>query len=461
MTLDFLGAAKTVTGSKYIVTLGGQKVMVDCGLFQGWKELRLKNWEPLPVDPRSLSALILTHAHIDHTGYLPKLVREGFSGTVYATPGTAELSNLMLPDSGRLQEEDARLANRKGFSKHAPAKPLYTEREALASLRLFQRVPYGQTVKLGKDVLFRFTSAGHILGSSFVELSLEDGPGKPFTLVFSGDLGRYDAPILEDPSTLRDADYLVVESTYGDRLHDKASVKDQLAAVVGRTAARGGKLIIPAFAVGRTQEVLYYLRELEDERRIPILPVLVDSPMAQQATYRYVKGRADHDREMKALLDRHVNPLATHSFSFGQRSAARSLRPGPGIVVSASGMATGGRVLNHLAACLPDPLCTVLFVGFQAGGTRGRRLKDGEKEIKIHGEMVPVKAEIASITGLSAHADYEETLRWLSTLARPPRKIFVTHGEPEAAAALARRLEDKGLPAHVPDLGERVDLVAA
>ncbi|MFN7971765.1 MAG: MBL fold metallo-hydrolase [Acidobacteriota bacterium] len=457
--LQFLGAAKTVTGSKYLVDAPGTRVMVDCGLFQGWKELRKKNWDPPPVDPRSIRAVILTHAHIDHTGYLPKLVREGFSGPIYATPGTAELSAIMLPDSGRLQEEDARLANKKGFSKHDPAKPLYTEREAVASLRLFEKVPYGQTVALSKEASFHFTSAGHILGSSFVELAMRDG-GKPFTVLFSGDLGRYDVPILEDPSPIREADYVVVESTYGDRLHDRASVKDQLAAVVGKTAARGGKIVIPAFAVGRTQEVLYYLRELEDERRIPILPVLVDSPMAQQATQRYVRGRADHDREMAALIEKHVNPLATHSFSFGERRPKKQA-PGPGIIISASGMATGGRVLNHLAACLPDPLSTILFVGFQAGGTRGRRLLEGDKEIRIHGEMVPVKAEIVAISGLSAHADYQETLRWLGSLRSPPRRIFVTHGEPEAAAALARRLEEKGFAAHVPDLGERVDLSAA
>jgi metallo-beta-lactamase family protein len=458
--LQFLGATKTVTGSKYVVSVGAVKVMIDCGLFQGFKELRLRNWEAPPVAPNEITAIVLTHAHIDHTGYLPRFVAMGYKGPVYASQGTADLCKMLLPDSGRLQEEDARNANRKGYSKHNPAKPLYTERQAREALRLFRPLEYEQVVSLGTDCSFRFTSAGHILGSSFVEMILSKGEEKT-TIVFSGDLGRYDVPILNDPTPVAEADYIVVESTYGNRLHDRTPAKDQIAAVVSRTVARGGKIIIPAFAVGRTQEILYYLRELESEGRIPVVPVIIDSPMAQMATERYRRDHADQDEDMRKLIAAHINPLSTRMFSFGGKRKAGQTKDGgePCIVISASGMATGGRVLNYLREWLPDPHSTVLFVGFQAKGTRGRRLLEGESEIKIQGEIVPVRAEIASISNLSAHADYEETLRWLGNFRRAPRHVFITHGEPEAASALKEKIEAKlGWKADVPDYGERVEL---
>lgn len=458
--LQFLGAAKTVTGSKYLLSVGNLNVMVDCGLFQGLKELRLRNWDTPPIDLERLEAIILTHAHIDHSGYLPRLVSLGYDGPVYVSKGTADLCRILLPDSGKLQEEDADYANKKGFSKHKPARPLYTERDARAALRLIYPLQYEESFNLGPQLSFRLISAGHILGSSFVYVTLRE-QGEERTIVFSGDLGRYDVPILNDPSQVEEADYIVVESTYGDRLHDRRPAKDQLAEVINRTVARGGTIIIPAFAVGRTQELLYYLRELEDEKRIPILPVRLDSPMAQSATQRYLSDREDHDKEMSELLAKHINPFATHSFSMGgYREDMRSDRPTrPHIIISASGMATGGRVLYHLKECLPDERATVLMVGFQAEGTRGRRLLEGESEIKIHGEMIPVRAEIASISNLSAHADYQETLRWLEGFRRAPRTIFITHGEPAAAAALKEKIEAKfGWPAIVPNYGDCVHL---
>ncbi len=448
--LQFLGAAKTVTGSKYVVEVRGRNYMIDCGLFQGLKELRLRNWEALPIAPRDIEAVVLTHAHVDHTGYLPRLVKDGFRGPVYATTGTAEISRIVLPDSGRLQEEDAKLANKNGYSKHKPALPLYTESDAKRALKLLKSIGYGEEVSLGLGLSFSFLSAGHILGSSFVNMRIQEKSS--VSLLFSGDLGRYNVPILNDPTPVYEADYIVIESTYGNRLHDRTPAKELLADVINRTSSRGGRVIIPAFAVGRTQEILYYIRQLESERSIPVLPVIIDSPMAYYTTKHYVRAKADHDEEMRELIRRHINPLETASFHFGGKRGGGAAGLGPAIIISASGMATGGRVLNHLKVCLPDPNSTVVFVGFQAAGTRGRRLLDGDKEIKIHGEMVPVRAEIAYISNLSAHADYEEMLYWLSHFRRPPKCLFITHGEIEAAEALQKRVIEKfGWETLIPD----------
>jgi metallo-beta-lactamase family protein len=459
-TLQFLGATRTVTGSKYLISANGVTAMIDCGLFQGLKELRLRNWQPPPVDIWKLSAVILTHSHIDHTGYLPCLVRQGYEGPVYASTGTSDLCKLLLPDSGRIQEEDARYANRMGFSKHKPALPLYSERDAKAALRLFSPLHYNQPVTLGPGFEFRFISAGHIVGSSFVQVILTENDRKT-TILFSGDLGRYDVPVLNDPTPVSEADYIIVESTYGNRLHDRTPVKDQLAEVIKRTVERGGTLIIPAFAVGRTQELLYYLRELEAEGKIPVLPVRLDSPMAQFATRRYIQNPEDHDEEMQELIEKHINPFATRLFSFGGVPKGEENETAPGIIISASGMATGGRVLNYLKEYLPDPRTTVLFVGFQAEGTRGRKLLEGDSEIKIHGEMIPVRAEIASISNLSAHADYNEILRWLGEFKRAPRRIFITHGEPQAAESLREKIEEKfGWQTEIPGYLDSFDLTA-
>lgn len=461
-TLQFLGATGTVTGSKYVLDAHGSRVMIDCGLFQGLKELRLRNWESLAVKPASITWVLLTHAHIDHSGYLPRLVRDGFTGPVYTTTATADLLKILLPDSARLQEEDAEYANRKGFSKHRPALPLYSEQDADAALKLLQRVSYEENVPLNKVLSARFIPAGHILGSSFIEVQITEPDRAPVKVVFSGDLGRYDEPILNDPEPENEADYLLVESTYGDRLHDHTSPKDRLAEIINATAERGGKVIIPAFAVGRTQLLVYYIRELEDEGRIPVLPVAVDSPMGVEATRLYSKHHEDHDFDMQRVENLKRNPLATRNFSLVQgRSGSKMLneRQGPGIIISASGMATGGRVLHHLARWLPDPASSVIFAGYQAVGTRGRRLQDGETQVKIHGEIVEVRAHIDSISSLSAHADAGEIMRWLGGFKRPPRRTFVVHGEPDSAAALRDRIiKELGWDVVIPTHKEVVEL---
>jgi metallo-beta-lactamase family protein len=461
-TLQFLGAAGTVTGSKFLLDTNGARTMIDCGLFQGLKELRLRNWGTLAVNPASISSILLTHAHIDHSGYLPRLVRDGFRGRVYGTKATADLLKIMLPDSARLQEEDAEYANRKGFSRHHPALPLYTEQDANAAIKLIQKIQYGETFRLNKLISARFCPAGHILGSSFIEVMI-DAPGSTSVkLVFSGDLGRYDEPILNDPSPENEADYLLIESTYGDRIHDRVDPRDRLAEIVNATAQRGGKVIIPAFAVGRTQLLVYYLRELEDEGRIPTLPVAVDSPMGVEATRLYTRHREEHDIDMQRMVNLERNPLATRNFTLVQgRGGSKSLNniQGPGVIISASRMATGGRVLHHLAHWLPDPASTVIFAGYQAAGTRGRRLQDGEKEIRIHGEMVPVRAHIESITSLSAHADANEIMRWLAGFKRPPRRTFVVHGERDSSAALRNRITSElGWDTVIPTHEEVVEL---
>ncbi|HSE38997.1 MAG TPA: MBL fold metallo-hydrolase [Blastocatellia bacterium] len=461
-TLQFLGATGTVTGSKYVLEANGSRVMIDCGLFQGLKALRQRNWEKLSINPASISWLLLTHAHIDHSGYLPRLVRDGFKGPVFATAATADLLKILLPDSAKLQEEDAEYANRKGFSKHHPALPLYTEQDAAAALKLIQRVSYDENVSVNKSLSARFIPAGHILGSSFIEV-LMDGPNHPpLKVVFSGDLGRYDEPILNDPAPAHEADYLLVESTYGNRLHDQTDPKDRLAEIINTTVERGGKIIIPAFAVGRTQLLVYYLRELEDEGRIPVLPVAVDSPMGAEATRLYSRHHDDHDLDMQRIRNLQRNPLATRNFSLVQgRSGSKALNAlqGPAIIISASGMATGGRVLHHLAQWLPDPASSVIFAGYQAEGTRGRRLQNGEKEVKIHGEVVPVRAHIESISSLSAHADSGEIMRWLGGFKRPPRKTFVVHGELDSATALRDLIAQKlGWDVVIPNYQEVVQL---
>jgi metallo-beta-lactamase family protein len=406
--------------------------------------------------------VLLTHAHIDHSGYLPRLVRDGFTGPVYVTKGTSDLLSIMLPDSGRLQEEDAEYANKKGFSKHKPALPLYTEQDARLSLKQVDSAGYNQEVKLSKWLTARFIPAGHILGSSFVYAEISEPNRDPVSVLFSGDIGRYDEPILNDPAQVDEADYILVESTYGDRVHEQADPKDQLAAIITATAERGGKIIIPAFAVGRTQLLVYYLRELEDEGRIPVLPVAVDSPMSAAATRAYLRHKDDHDLDMRELHRSNVNPLATRNFNLVQgRGGSKSLdqEGGSAVIISASGMATGGRVLHHLSRYLPDPASTVVFVGFQAAGTRGRLLQDGIPEIKIHGKMVPVHAQIESIGSLSAHADSGEILRWLSAFKRPPKTTFIVHGEPSASEALRERIAGElGWNVVVPTYLQKVEL---
>ena len=442
-TLKFLGATRTVTGSRHLIEVDGKKFLVDCGLFQGLKALRLRNWEPFPVDPASIEAVILTHAHIDHSGYLPRLVKEGFAGRVYATPATTELARILLPDSARLQEEEADYANKVGSSRHNPALPLYRESDAHTALRQFHSVNYGKPVKLTTRLSFEFIDAGHIIGSGFVLMRLSEDDGSEKSILLTGDIGRYNEPIIHDPATVEEADFLVLESTYGDREHKSIDVRERLAEIVKATASRGGHLLIPAFAVGRTQTILYHLRELEEEGRIPVLPIYVDSPMASSATRLYLRHREGHDLEMKDLMDERRNPLATRLFNLARtREESKQItnRDEPTIVISASGMCTGGRILHHLRRRLPDDRNTILFVGFQAAGTRGRRILDGEREVRIFGEMIPVRAQVELLENLSAHADYHEILRWLDGFRRPPRTTFLVHGEPVAAESLRQKI---------------------
>lgn len=460
--IQFLGATRTVTGSKHLVEVDGYRVMVDCGLFQGLKELRLRNWEPFPINPASINSVILTHAHIDHTGYLPRLVREGFDGEVYCTPATVELSRIMLPDSARLQEEDAAYINRKGSSKHSPALPLYNEKDATEALRHLKSVNYHRRVQLTKKLSFEFVTAGHILGSSFVKLEVECADGRNKRVTMTGDMGRYDEPIIHDPSNVDEADYIVLESTYGDREHPDYDVKARLAEIINRTVERGGHILIPAFAVGRTQLLIYLIRELEVENRIPVLPIFVDSPMAVSATKLYLQHREDHDLEMSELMDDRINPLATKRFNLSrtvQESKNVSESIESSIVISASGMATGGRILHHLRKRLPDERNTVILVGFQAFGTRGRRLADGEKEIKIFGAMVPVNAQVVRLENLSAHADYREILQWLGGFKRAPEKVFLVHGEPNASESLKMKIVEKfGWVVEIPEYLQKFEL---
>jgi metallo-beta-lactamase family protein len=464
-TLTFRGGVGTVTGSKYLVESGRSRVLVDCGLFQGLRELRERNWEDPPFDPRDLDAIIITHAHIDHTGYLPRVVAQGFGGPVFCSRGTADLLKLLLPDAARLQEEEAEYRNRHGLTRHDPALPLYTEEDARAAIKLIHVCPNtGEPTEVADGLRASFRVAGHILGSSLVLLELQgagsDGAGR--RVLFSGDLGHYDQPIIRDPVPPPACDYLLVESTYGDRLHDEEDPKGALARVVNEAVERGGPLLIPAFAVGRTQEIVYYIRELEDEGRIPVLPVRVDSPMAAAATQIYQRDREEQDEEYASLLARHRQPLRTRSMltaSTREESKRLNEESGARIIISASGMMTGGRVLHHARRILPDERATVLFVGFQAAGTTGRRVLEGEREVRIMRENVPVRCHVERIGGLSAHADWREVLRWLEPLKQAPARTFVTHGEPEAAEAMASHIRERfGWRVDVPHYGERVEI---
>jgi metallo-beta-lactamase family protein len=441
--IKFLGATGTVTGSKFLLDTGRTRVLVDHGLFQGPKALRERNWAPLPVDPRSIQSVVVTHAHVDHIGGLPLLVREGFRGPIHASGGSFDVAQFILPDSARLQEEDARFANKKGYSKHSPALPLYDEKDARRALQLFLRWRYHTPVGVADGVTAEFLPAGHIVGSAHVKLTVDRPGAAPLRILFSGDIGPYDAPILPDPSPIPECDYLLVESTYGDRDHEAVDPRDELAKTITETVKRGGRVVIPAFAVGRTQEVLYLLNELQDAGRIPNVPIIVDSPMAEQATEVVRKHVEDQDEEMRQRERDGVGPLVYQRAQLKgrpQQSRASARGKKPAVVISASGMATGGRVLNHLASDLPDPRSTVLLTGFQAMGTRGRRLADGEKTVKIHGEFVQVNAQITMIHRLSAHADRGQIMRWLRTAPKPPRRTFVVHGEPTGSASLRERI---------------------
>ena len=435
MRITFLGAAGTVTGSKYLFDTGQNKILVDCGLFQGFKQLRLRNWSRLPIDISDIDAVVLTHAHLDHSGYLPLLVRNGFKGRIYCTPATRDLCGILLPDAGRLEEQSAEYANRHSYSKHRPALPLFTEKDARKALTRMRALDFNVARDFGDGLSLTYKHAGHILGAAMAQFSLG---GR--TIVFSGDLGRPNDPLMFAPDAIAEADYLVVESTYGNRKHPTASAQDELAKIITSTAAKGGSVVVPAFTVGRAQLLLYHLYCLKKEKRIPDLPIFLDSPMAVDAGEIFRAHPRDH--RLSAMQTREVFAIARQTPS-SDESKAIDRGQVPSVIVSASGMATGGRVIHHLRVFAPDPRSTILFTGFQAGGTRGAAMVSGAKAIKMFGEYVAVRADVKNLDMLSAHADADEIMTWLSQFRRAPTTTYVTHGEPEAADALRKRIEEE------------------
>jgi metallo-beta-lactamase family protein len=458
--LTFLGAAGTVTGSKYLVEAEGKKLLVDCGLFQGLKELRLRNWNPLPEKPASFDWCLLTHAHLDHTGYLPRLVRDGFHGPIYADRATIELCNILLADSAHLQLEDSLQATSGGYSKHATPLPLYTPDDVAPVMKAMKEIPRADPFTISPQFMVRPHDAGHILGSSSLELTITEN-GKKIVVLFSGDVGRYGQPILKNPEVPPQCDVLLCESTYGDRDHPPDSPEDALTDVVNRVAKRGGQIVIPAFAVDRTQSIMYILRKLEDANRIPPLPVYVDSPMAISVTDLYLRHHEDHGLRFTAE-EKDGNPLDAHNVHY-MRTVDDSKKINdvrtPAIIISASGMATGGRVLHHIARLAPDPKNMILLAGFQAEGTRGRSLEEGAKTLRIYGEDVPMAAEVVNLRQFSAHAGQSELVRWLTGLPASPRVTYLTHGEPQASAALKAKIESAfGWRVALPQYLQTVDL---
>ena len=457
-TLRFLGACGTVTGSRFLLEAGGKRVLFDCGVFQGSRELKEKNWADPPFDPRALDAVVLTHAHIDHTGYVPRIAKSGYRGPVYATPSTAALLQVLWPDAAHLHEEDARYANRIGYSTHRPALPFFDSEDARRALALLRPIAFHQRVELAPGLAFTFRRVGHILGASFIVVETD---GK--RLVFSGDVGQHGVPILKDPETPEAADYLLLESTYGDRLHPAGSPREELGRAVAEAVAKRGAVLIPAFAVGRAQDVLYHLRSLQREGRIaPDLPIYLDSPMAVSAVDLYCGALSEHDIEMATLTDKGLCPIdgpSVHFVSDRVESQALNGRKGPLVIISASGMLSGGRILHHLKHRLPDPETTLLFVGYQADGTLGRRILEGAHDVRIHGQPVTVRAEIREISALSAHADQRGLVDWAGALATPPRAVYLVHGEPAAREALAAALRAKpGWTVVLPREGDAVEL---
>lgn len=445
MEIQFLGATQTVTGSKYFIKTDKANILVDCGLFQGYKELRSKNWDSFPIDPASIDCLLLTHAHIDHSGYIPLLAKNGFSGKIFCSEATYDLCEILLPDSGHLHEEEARYANLKGYSKHHPALPLYTKEDAEFSLQFFQTVSFEKKYKM-KDIIFEFYSAGHILGASFIKIE-----NKNTSILFSGDLGRYKDPIMYAPQNPPFADYFVIESTYGDRLHDPSDPTIQLSKIINKTAKNGGVILIPAFAVGRAQLVLFYIHQLKMQNKIPNIPVFIDSPMATDATKLFYQYSHQHRLTEHQAMEVCKTAQYMHS---KDESMSLNDKKMPMIIISASGMATGGRILHHIKNFGQNHRNSIIFCGFQAGGTRGDRMVQGEKNIKIFGTSIPIHAKIFQLDNMSAHADYSEILTWLSHLKEAPKKVFITHGENKASESLKEKIENKLLwRCYIPEYG--------
>ena len=445
--MTFLGAAGCVTGSKYLVEAAGKKLLVDCGLFQGTDDLKERNWNRLPVDPKTIDYLVLTHAHLDHTGWLPVLVRDGYNKTIYANPATIELTEILLKDSGHLQQEETQDAQKHKWSRHPQPRALYTSDDVEPVLRLLRPMPRNGGFDISPEFHIESYDAGHILGSSSLELTIHES-GKKMVMVFSGDIGRYDQPILNDPvpPVTKQIDVLLCESTYGDRDHEAGDPLQVLGDIVNRVVKRGGSIVIPAFAIGRTQTFMYYLRQLENLQRVPKVPVYVDSPMALSATELYLKHNEDHDLQFSRDEQNGGDPLSVHEFhltrSVEESKGINNVKT-PCIIISASGMVTGGRVLHHLAQRLGDARNCVILGGFQAEGTRGRALQAGAKTLSLYGQMVPVLAEIVEMGQLSAHAGKSELIRWLTGLQVPPQQVYLTHGEPAAAQSLKQAITEK------------------
>lgn len=434
MKITFLGAVGTVTGSRHLIADGAQKILVDCGLFQGEKELQDRNWAPFPVEPASIEAILLTHAHIDHSGYIPKLIKDGFAGKIYCSEATFELCKILLTDSGRIAEEDASHANLHGYTSHHPALPLYTEADAIKALDYFKVVDFGSAYRVGEELECTFYRAGHILGASFIRVRA----GDKTSILFSGDIGRKTDIIMKPPAQIQEADYIVVESTYGDRLHEISDPLAQLDDIIQKTIARGGNVVIPSFAVGRAQMMLYYLYQLKRKNQLPLnMPIYLDSPMAINVTELLQKHMADH--HLSHSLCAEICNIAQYTRSAMESRAINDDKT-PKVILSASGMLTGGRILHHLRNNVSDPRNTILLTGFQAEGTIGADLLLGKTSVKIHGLVFPVRAEIIKLNSLSAHADYAEILQWLKYFGKPPRKVFVVHGEPLAAQAMKKHI---------------------
>jgi metallo-beta-lactamase family protein len=459
--IKFLGAARSVTGSKHLLQIDNKKILVDCGMFQGKKELRLRNWDKLPIDPKEIDLVVITHAHIDHTGYLPRLVKDGFSGKIKCTAATADLMQIMLLDAARLQEEDALFASKKGYSRHSKPEPLFTADDAKRVMQLVESHPFRTEVKLLPNVSVTFRNAGHILGAAIVEMILK-GNSQQKKIVFSGDLGRYNDPIMYDPEGIHDTDILLTESTYGDRINPMEDVEGQLVKIVNEMVANGGVLVVPAFAVGRSQLLIYYFNKLMEAKKIPLLPIFLDSPMAINVTHLYEKHAGLH--KIKVTRDRNeLNSIFDapniHFCNSKESSIALNEMKKPGIIISASGMATGGRVLHHLYHRLPNEQDTVLLAGYQAEGSRGRNILEGDKFIKIFGEQVPANCHVQEVHGLSAHADQSELLRWLSNYKSPPKITFIVHGEEASANTFSQTIQQKlGWSTIIPEYLQTVNL---
>lgn len=458
--LRFLGAAGTVTGSRFLLEVKGRQYLIDCGLFQGSHSEKALNWETFPIPPDRIEAVLLTHAHIDHIGYLPRLVSAGFHGPVYATEASQALMEIVLPDSARLQEQDAAYANKSGYSRHQPALPLYTTSDAEETLKLVKGFPFNRPLDMD-GVVATWRPAGHILGSANLDLETSNAGGSRH-IIFSGDLGRYKSEVMRPPVSLAEADFLLIESTYGDRLHSDEPIQDILAEMLDYVVQHEGVLLIPAFAVGRTQEILYYIRQLQASGRVPALPVFIDSPMAVDTSHIYCRFGDDHNLNINLLMDEKECPLRcrdTHFVREVAESKQLNTRSGPAVIISASGMCNGGRIMHHLKWRLPDKRNVVLFVGYQAEGTRGRLLLEGAKQVLIHGEKVPVQARIVQAQALSAHADQDELLRWLSGFEKPPRHTFVVHGEPKSSQVLQEHIRGRfGWEVSTPSIGESYEI---